>query len=88
MRTLLFLVGGVVLWAAMSYFPKLAGVQLENRWLAAAIFGTVWFIVAVWNMWVGMTSAGYSFWEELPIFLLIFLAPLGVAVLSTYKIRG
>lgn len=88
MRTLLFLVGGVVLWAAMAYISKLAGAPPEKRWLAAAIFGTVWFIVAAWNMWLGVTSAGYSFWQELPIFLLIFLAPVGVAVFSIYKLRG
>lgn len=88
MRTLLFLLGGALLWAVIFHLARLAGTQPETRWLPAAIFGAAWFIVAAWNMWVGVTSAGYSFWEELPIFLLIFIAPLAVAVLSIYKLRG
>jgi len=87
MRTLLFLLAGLLLWAATAYISKLAGIQSANRWLPAIIFGAIWFIVAAWNMWVGVTSAGYSFLVELPIFLLIFLVPLGVATLSSYKTR-
>ena len=88
MRTLLLLSGGVLLWAVIFYAARLAGILSENRWPTVALFGAIWLVVAAWNMWVGMTSAGYSFWEELPIFLLIFVTPLGVAVLSIYKLRG
>lgn len=39
------------------------------------VFVAVWGILAVTNMWIGVTQAGYTFLEELPIFLLIFLGP-------------
>lgn len=88
MRTLLFLGAGIALWLAIVLVSKLAEAQPKNLWLTMVLFGAVWFVVSAWNMWVGITSAGYSFREELPIFLLIFLSPLGVAVLSTYKRHG
>jgi hypothetical protein len=37
-------------------------------------------------MWVGITQAGYSFQEELPIFLVIFLLPAAVAVIVKWKL--
>ena len=36
-------------------------------------------------MWIGITQAGYSFKEELPIFLLIRLPPVAVAVWVKWK---
>ena len=35
---------------------------------------------------VGVAQAGYSFWERLPIFLLIFLLPVDVAVFVKWKV--
>jgi hypothetical protein len=34
---------------------------------------------------IGVSQAGYSFLEELPIFLLIFLLPTVVAILVKWK---
>jgi hypothetical protein len=36
-------------------------------------------------MWLGVSQAGYSFQEELPILLLIFLLPVAVAVVVNWK---
>ena len=36
-------------------------------------------------MWIGISQAGYSFKKELPIFLLIYLLPVAVAVLVKWK---
>jgi hypothetical protein len=36
-------------------------------------------------MWVGVAKAGYSFTEELPIFLLIFAVPAAVAIVLKWK---
>jgi len=52
---------------------------------ATAAFVAIWFVAAAWNMWIGVSQAGYSFQEELPIFLLIFLLPAAVAVLVKWK---
>jgi hypothetical protein len=45
----------------------------------ALVFIGLWFIAAAANMYVGVARAGYSFKEELPIFLLIFCVPAAVA---------
>jgi hypothetical protein len=44
----------------------------------------VWVVAAV-NMWIGVTRAGYSVTEELPIFLLIFAVPVAVAMFVWWK---
>ena len=53
--------------------------------LATAAFVAIWFVAAAMNMWIGVSRAGYSFQEELPIFLLIFLLPVAVAILVKWK---
>lgn len=52
----------------------------------ALVFIALWFIAAAANMYVGVARAGYSFMEELPIFLLIFAAPAVVALLLRWKL--
>jgi hypothetical protein len=52
---------------------------------AAVVFIGLWFVVAAANMYVGVARAGYSFMEELPIFLLIFAVPAIAAILVRSK---
>ncbi len=68
----------------------LSGVCLGAGWLwggairlraAALLFVAVWFVATAANLYVGVTRAGYSFREELPIFLLLFGVPAAVALL-------
>jgi len=86
MRTLLFIAGGFALWGLL-----LAGAKLFSNTgaapMAAAtfVFVAIWFMVAAVNMWIGVSQAGYSVLEELPIFLLIFLLPAAVAILVKWK---
>jgi len=47
--------------------------------VATLTFVVVWFVVAAVNMWLGVARAGYSVADELPIFLLIFVAPAALA---------
>ncbi len=84
MRTLIFLVGGLALFGACIGVARLLGTAAN---LTAATLGCValWFAVSAANLWLGVTRAGYSFTEELPIFLLIFLVPAAVAVLVRWK---
>ena len=51
----------------------------------AAIFSTIWLVVAAVNTWIGVAQAGYAFTEEGSIFLLIFLEPVTVALVSKVK---
>jgi hypothetical protein len=64
-------------------------VRFRNSRSASATIGfvVVWFIAAALNLWVGVSKAGYAFSEELPIFLLIFLAPAVVVALVQWKWR-
>jgi hypothetical protein len=51
----------------------------------AKIFIVIWFVAAAINMWIGVSRAGYSIVEELPIFLVIFAIPTAVAAFVWWK---
>ena len=81
MRTLIIIFGGFVLWgASLGTARLLGGSPALATWTATIVFSVLWFLLAAANMWVRVSEAGYSFWEELPIFLLIFLLPVAVFV--------
>ena len=86
MRTILLIVGGLVLWGASLGVARLTGGSLAlSTWTATIVFAVIWFVLAAANMWVGVSRAGYSVGEELPIFLFIFLLPVAVAVFVKWK---
>jgi hypothetical protein len=82
MRTLIIILGGFVLWAASLGAARLLGRSTRT---ATIVFVAIWCAIAAGNLWVGVSRAGYSFQEELPIFLLIFLLPSSVALLVKWK---
>jgi len=45
----------------------------------------LWLVVALVNLWLGVSRAGYSLAEELPMFLVIFLIPAAAAVVVAWK---
>jgi hypothetical protein len=80
-RTLLFLVAGLLLLAAFLLLAKLFSPNYPDATrLATIAYVALWFIIAGANMWVGVARAGYSVAEELPIFLLILGVPAAVAI--------
>ena len=83
MRTAIFIVAGFVLWGICLGAAKLTGAASTT--VATTVVIVLWFIAAAVNMWAGIARAGYSFQEELPIFLLIFLLPAVVALLVNWK---
>lgn len=86
MRTILFLVAGLLLMGAFLLLGKLfTGQYGESARVATFAFVAVWFMVAAVNMWLGVASAGYSVAEELPIFLLIFGVPTAFAVFIKWQ---
>jgi len=86
MRTVIIIVGGFVLWAVCLGIAKfLASSSTTSMTTATAAFVAIWFVAAALNLWVGVSRADYSFQEELPIFLLIFLLPALVAVFVKWK---
>ena len=48
-------------------------------------FAAVWLVVAALNMWLGVTKAGYSVAEELPIFVVVFIVPAAAALLIKWR---
>mgnify|MGYP001392129881 CR=1 FL=1 len=86
MRTLLFLVSGFLLLAAILLLGRLFSTSYPNATLVAtSAYIVLWLVIAGANMWVGVAKAGYSAAEELPIFLLIFGLPAAAAVVLKWK---
>ena len=86
MRTAIFIACGFVLWAACvagaKFAPSSAGISAV---FATKVFAAFWFVAAAANLWVGVSRAGYTVREELPIFLVIFSLPAAAAALITWK---
>jgi hypothetical protein len=86
MRTLWFLLAGFALLAVCLGLARVAGASLHHPKRSATLaFHAIWFVVAGINLWVGVSKAGYTVAEELPIFLLIFGVPALVALLLQWK---
>ncbi len=85
MHMLKVIVGGIVLLGLFLLFGKLWGGDAPALALAAKIFIPVWLAIAIVNLWVGVSHAGYSVQEELPILLIIFIAPTALAALAIWR---
>ncbi len=86
MRTLLFLVAGLLLLSAFLLLGKLFSANVADApRMATLSFVVLWLAIAAGNMWVGVAKAGYSVTEELPVFLLVFGLPAAVAVLLKWR---
>lgn len=87
MRTLVFLVAGLLLLAAVLLLAKLFSSHYPDATrLATIAYIALWFMIAGANMWIGVAKAGYSVAEELPIFLLIFGVPAVAAMLLKWRL--
>ena len=82
MRSAIIILGGLALAALFVFGARFFG---QTAALGAKIFIPLWFIAAAMNMWMGVARAGYSFMEELPIFLVIFAVPAAAAVFVWWK---
>jgi len=87
MRTGLFLLVGVLLLAAMLILARLFAGEFPgaNR-VALAAYLVLWLAITGFNMWVGVTRAGYPASEELPIFLMLFALPALAAAAIVWKL--
>ncbi|MEJ1960284.1 MAG: hypothetical protein WDO56_01490 [Gammaproteobacteria bacterium] len=80
MHTVLVLAGGALLLGVFLLAGRIFGGASSSVLASWALyFIPVWLIASAVNMWVGVKKAGYSFWEELPIFFLVFALPAIVA---------
>lgn len=86
MRTALFLAAGLLLTASLLVLAKLFSEHYPSAPnLALAIGLSLWLAATGTNMWIGVSKAGYSVTEELPILLLLFVVPAAVAVLVRWR---
>jgi hypothetical protein len=81
MHTIMVVLGGFFLLGACL----LAGRLTKTMAIAALIFIPIWFGAALVNLWIGVSRAGYSVAEELPIFLAVFAIPAVVALFIWWK---
>jgi hypothetical protein len=86
MRTLIIIVIGFVIWGVCLGLARLlTDASAASVSVATVAFVAIWSIVAAANMWMGIARAGYTFRDELPIFLLIFLLPVATALFVKWK---
>jgi hypothetical protein len=78
MRTAIIIAAGFALLGVCLGIGYFTGGTPRMK-TAALVFIALWFVAAAANMYVGVARAGYSFMEELPIFLLIFAVPAATA---------
>lgn len=78
--------GGIVLLGLFLLFGKLWSGAEPSFATAAKLFMPVWLAIALVNMWVGVTKAGYSVREELPILAVVFVVPAALALLVAWRV--
>ena len=76
MHTVMVIGGGIML---LGLFLLGASMMGGNRSSAARTFIPVWLVVALGNMWIGVTQAGYTVAAEFPIMLGVFAGPAALA---------
>ena len=78
---------GVLLLVVFVMFGWLWGASAAGMALAAKVFVPVWLLVASANMWVGVSKAGYTVAQELPILLLNFAVPAALALMLVWLLQ-
>jgi len=87
MRTVLFLLAGLLLLASFFLLAKLFSANVPGAsGFVTGSFIALWLAVTAGNMWVGVSKAGYSATEELPVFLLLFGVPVVLAIVLKWKV--
>lgn len=80
MHTLYVIAGGLLLLGIFVLFVRaLSDVHRGLRGRLLLGFLPVWLVCAAFNMWVGVSRAGYSVGDELPVFVVVFAVPAGLA---------
>ncbi|HSX49785.1 MAG TPA: hypothetical protein VLF09_02425 [Cellvibrio sp.] len=87
MHTLMVLVAGfVLLFFCQLVARAFVGEGVNPTVKAMLVFVPLWFIACAINMWIGINHAGYTFMQELPIFVLVFGIPTAAALLTWWRL--
>jgi len=84
MHMLMVISGGIVLLGVFLLFGKLWGGDALGSATAAKAFIPVWLAIAIVNLWIGVSRAGYTVREELPILLIVFAVPALAAIAAIW----
>lgn len=85
MRTLIVVAIGIVIGLLTMFVMRKARKSPRTAFLAFAI---LWFVFCAYNMWVGVSSAGYSMNEELPFLATNFLVPVAAVFALRKRLGG
>lgn len=88
MHMAMVIFAGLLLMAVFGLFGRLWGHDAAAIGLALRWFIPVWGAVALINMWIGVTKAGYTVTQELPILLVVFAVPALLAGTLAWQMKG
>jgi hypothetical protein len=86
MHMLLVILGGLLLLGVFALFGKLWGGDVSGVVTGTKFFIPLWLVIALINMWVGVTKAGYTVAQELPILLVVFAVPAAIAAIAVWQL--
>ena len=85
MHTLKVIAAGLVLLSIFLLAGRYAGGSPARVAKAALLFVPVWLLASTVNLWIGVSTAGYTVMQELPILLVVFGVPALVATAFWWK---
>ncbi|MFZ6861154.1 hypothetical protein ACO0K7_00810 [Undibacterium sp. Ji67W] len=85
MHTIIVIAAGIIILVSGLFLGNIYDGGSSGMILAAKIFIPLWFGLAFVNMYFGV-QRGYSWAEEFPIFLGIFLLPAIISVVIIWKL--
>ncbi len=83
MHSLMIISGGLAALAVLLLAAPLLG---ASRAAAARLFIPLWLVASLVNLWVGVSRAGYTVMQELPILLVVFGGPAAVTYLLSRRL--
>jgi len=83
MHTVMVIAGGLALLAASLAIGHWFGGE-DGMKTAPKVFLALWLAASLANMWVGVTRAGYTVMQELPMLLIVFGIPAAAAVAALW----
>ncbi len=86
MHMMLVILGGIALFGVFCLFGWLWGEDSACVAVAAKAFIPLWLAMALVNLWVGVTKAGYTVMQELPIFVIVVTIPAAIAAIAVWQI--
>jgi hypothetical protein len=83
-RSVLIILGGLALLGLLALLSTRFGGSLSLV-TAAQVFIAIWLIAMLVNIWIGISRAGYSVAEELPVLLVTFAVPAAAAAFVWWR---